>query len=359
VFLKPLPSASQLILIRDDYASTDFDLGSANEIQIPKRFIHLKAEFDNDQIIQIIESERPKIVVWTNLFVKALEYAKRSHIVNVFSSHAADWLNTAFLKEEDLDWERGVFSNFDYVICDDFMTKILDLLEVNSDSRLPIGLPQFDCFFNKEYYGADVRKRILAYCGADDRRQPVLVFYGSHGKYRSQLGWLDLWKETSEILDRVLKLAKKNDFTLLFRPKLWDRGTIPFLTARQKIKWALRSRNSNLHIADHLISPYRFFFADSLLINQESSLEVEGICANRNVLTTQLNQKSDYLRLDSYGLRRRIDNLSDMEDAILESFQKPQFTEDSRRKYLAWYCPHSVDSKCTERLQNYLLQLLK
>ena len=182
-------------------------------------------------------------------------------------------------------------------------------------------LPQLDMLYKKEYY-EKYRNIFLQKNGIKDVNK-IILFCGfcCKDRYDFDPNNEDYFRTSIELG----RLALKNNWLVLIKPRQIHKKNIQFLKAH---KWGKQylSLYSDLHhnknvrfitTSNHI---YRYFFADSFVINGTSTVEIESILTKKPLIIVRTKYDKDPFRTSELSVAEKISDVSGIENAINESF---------------------------------------
>ena len=222
-------------------------------------------------------------------------------------------------------------------------------------------LPQFDILYNADYYNS-YRQKVLQKT-KNPQAKKVVLFVGFCCKDRIdfKLHNEDYFKTVIEIE----KIAKQNDWIAMIKPRQTHDVMMNFLRNQ---KWGSKYIKSyeDAHNSKytHFITTtghiYRYFFADAMIINGTSTVEVEACAIQKPlfVVRTQTDCKQ-YDPYDTVGCGAGI-GVNKLPD--LEPFLNEYFNNGARHAPILqqkWFSDRHLvlDGKMHQRIQKRLLSL--
>lgn len=155
---------------------------------------------------------------------------------------------------------------------------------VSEDKILLDALPQLDIIHNPDYYNS-YRHKVLSKLGfADDTK--VILFAGFCCKDRFDFD--DHNQDYFGTAVHLAKWAKDNGYLLMIKPRHTHDKMMKFLKSHKWGKQYLSSypkilKNKNVHFITTTGHIYRYFFADAIVVNGCSTVEIEA-CAIKKPL---------------------------------------------------------------------------
>lgn len=167
--------------------------------------------------------------------------------------------------------------------------------KVDQDKILLDAMPQLDILHDKTYYES-YRERVLKHTG-NPNPDKVILFAGFCCKNR-----LDFAEHNENYFETVLaleKLAKKNNWLVMVKPRHTLDAMIKFLKSQ---KWGKKyvepyhkiQTSKNLHFITTSGHIYRYFFADCIVVNGCSTIEIEAIVLRKPLVIVRTRSKDSY-----------------------------------------------------------------
>lgn len=242
-----------------------------------------------------------------------------------------------------------------------FSDWIKQAAKVGDNKILLNAMPQLDILHNADYYNS-YRQKVLQKTKHPAAKR-VVLFVGFCCKDRPdfKLHNEDYFKTVIE----VERIAKQNDWLAMIKPRQTHDVMMKFLRNQ---KWGSKyvkpyedAHNSKYtHFITTTGHIYRYFFADALIINGTSTVEVEA-CAMQKPLFVVRTQV-DYKQYDPYdtvgcGAGISVNKLPDLELFLNEYFNNGARHDPALQQ--KWFTDRqlTLDGKMHQRVQDKLLLL--
>ena len=180
-------------------------------------------------------------------------------------------------------------------------------------------MPQFDLLYNKDYYtkyrdivlnSSKIQNpsRIILFCGFCCKNRPD---YNLHNE--------DYFNTVIELA----KISKRNNWLSIIKPRQHHDKAINFMKKSKKMTKYIKPftdaiNSSNLHCIEHISNTYRYFFADVIMCNACSTVEIEACVVNKPLILVRTKADATYDPFDTVlsGAANLVKNINNLERTI-------------------------------------------
>lgn len=241
-----------------------------------------------------------------------------------------------------------------------FADWVKHVVKVDDNKVLLNALPQLDILHDPSYYNS-FRQRVLSKTNHPNAKK-VILYAGFCCKERYDFNpHNEDYFRTAIELERI---AKQNDWLVMIKPRQTYDAMMKFL---KKQKWGHKYVDQYRNIRDskhlHFITTtghiYRYFFADAIVINGTSTIEVEA-CAIKKPLFIVRTCSTD--RTDPYNMLRdgaamSISDLSELEHDLTLHFRDGSFHYPDMQEKLIKGMGIKFDGKMHRRVQDRIARM--
>lgn len=227
---------------------------------------------------------------------------------------------------------------------------------VADDKILLNALPQLDILYDKQYYES-YRDKVLSRMRIKNPSK-IILFAGFCCRDRVDFDCHneDYFKTVIE-LDR---LARKNNWLVMVKPRQTHSVMMKFLKSHV---WGNRYiqpytdayKSEHLHFITTTGHIYRYFFADCMVINGTSTIEVEACAIQKPLFIVRTGcDRTDPYDMVGSGTAVGIVDMEDLQE-FLENFEEGLYHYPEKQKQ--WFINHklTLDGKMHKRIQSQLV----
>lgn len=317
----------------------------------------LKHYSNRKELQDIINKFNPDIYVEASLPI-ANKLVLPKHCKKVFVSHGMAGnhvkglikqigLNTSVWKGADLYCGASkIFENW-----------VKHVAKVDSSKIFLNAFPQLDILHDPSYYNS-YRQSVLSKTKYPDAKK-VLLFFGFCCKDR-----FDFNPHNEDYFKSVIeleKIARENDWLVMVKPRHYFNMMMKFLRTH---KWGKKyikkysdiQDSKNLHFITTTGHVYRYFFADAIILNGTSTVEIEA-CAIKKplfIVRTCLANKIDPYNIVNLGAAKRITNMEELGHILCAYFKDGSFHRPDLQEKVIKDMGIMFDGNMHNRLQNKL-----
>jgi len=238
-----------------------------------------------------------------------------------------------------------------------FADWVKHVAKVDNNKILLNALPQLDILCDENYYKS-CRKKILNNTNFPGAKK-VILFVGFCCKDR-----YSFVKHNEDYFRSVLaleKIAKKNNWLVMVKPRHEYARIMKFLQTHAWGKKYIKSY-ANIQQSKHLYfitttgHIYRYFFADAIVLNGTSTVEVEA-CAIKKplfIVRTEVDKKYDPHGVLNAGAAVGVHNLDKLELYLEQHFGDGNFHSPDKQTRIIKDMEITFDGKMHARIQNKL-----
>ena len=232
--------------------------------------------------------------------------------------------------------------------------------KVDDKKILLDAVPQLDIIHDPNYYNS-YRSKVLAKTNHPNAKK-VLLFIGFCCKDR-----FDFLPHNEDYFRSVIEMervARKHDWLVMVKPRQTFKVMMKFLRThgwgKKYVKQYAKIQDSkHLHFITTTGHIYRYFFADAIVMNGTSTVEVEA-CAIKKPLFIIRTCSTD--SLDAYDMRKTntamsIPDLCELEHSLTKHFKDGSFHWPDRQEKRIKELGLTFDGKMHKRVQNKLARL--
>ena len=280
---------------------------------------NIKTYADNKEAQRMVNEFCPDIVVQADMdkSIQLPASAKKVFVMHgVVGNHVRGYFGPS-TSWDGFDLYCGATKNFKDIV--DYFTSTVDKKKV-----LLNALPQID-FFNTNNYKTSNREDILGRTKNPGAKK-IILFCGFSGKYRPD--YYDHNEDYYRTLFELARISEKNNWLSMVKSRQGLRQTGKFLALDEPwIKscvkpYADAQKNKFVHFIHPDSNIYDHFFADIVICNGCSSVEIEACVVNKPLIVVRTKvgpDKYDPLNTVNSGAAVLVDNISKLEDTIINS----------------------------------------
>lgn len=313
---------------------------------------------DKNSLAKIVNNFKPDVYVQSDL--SNLHRYKKPTVKHTVMVHHGAVGNHAVDIAKKLGSDISVWKGFS-LYCGanhEFARWSSCIAKASKDQIVINAVPQFDLLNNSQYVNS-FRQRVIAKSKFPEAKK-VLLFVGFCCKDR-----IDFNAHNRDYFRAVIeleRLARKNDWLVMIKPRHTHTAMINFLKGHRWGKKYIKDysnlqKSKYLHFITTTGHIYRYFFADTIVVNGSTTVELEACATNSPLVVVRTEVGSQdyfdpYNTIDS-GAGIEVTNMSDLENAILNS---NKIKNDVRKNLLNQH-GIVVDGKMHVRLQNAILRM--
>ena len=271
----------------------------------------------------------------------------------LIGDHVADLIRNGLqfmVKGEDL-----------YCDADGWFERNAKLIDIGSEAKfVRNALPQLDLLSSPDYYEPNRSKLMLN--SNNTSPEKVILFCGFCCKDRSD--FKDHNEDYFETIAELERIATKNNWLIVIKPRQNFKKTMGFLDgakgfAKYKKIYSDLAKSKQLHFINYESNVYKYFFADAIIINGCSSIELEACVAKKPLIIVRTKSKPDYdpFKTVTSGAAFGVKNIRDLESTIKVALNKKSYTQ--KQKDLLSARGMVVDGLAYQRVQNAILELIR
>lgn len=240
-----------------------------------------------------------------------------------------------------------------------FADWVKHVAKVGDDKILLNALPQLDIIHDKQYcekYKAAVVKK------AGFTPSKILLFVGFCCKDR-----YDFVNHNEDYFRTVLELdriAKRHNWLVMVKPRQTYGAMKKFLKAHGWGKKYLKpyadvQQSKNLHFITTSGHIYRYFFADAIVINGTSTVEVEACAINKPlfIVKTCLKNRTDPYDMLKTRAGMSIPDMAELEHDLVGYFKHGKFHDIAAQNKRMADMKITFDGKMHQRIQDRLARM--
>ena len=310
-------------------------------------------QYDNLKEAQkIINKVDPDVVVQTDM-TAGISFPKKSK--RVFVMHGTIGNHTKEALSHNFKGVSKTWSGFDlYCGSSNDFKDWINYVAGKGNEILLNALPQFDLFHLKNYKTADKdmfmkrtkspkAKKVILYCGFCCKNR---IDYNDHNE--------DYFKTVLELQ----KISEKNNYLSLIKPRQTYKQIMKFIDQEkyfEKYRSSyIKAQNSNhLYFVHPDSSLYNYFFADIVVVNGCSTVEIETCLAHKPLVVVRTAVKPEqYDPFDTVksGVAFYVPNINDLETMLTSGLNSKDYKtkQDNFIKSMGIL----ADGLAAERIQN-------
>lgn len=180
-------------------------------------------------------------------------------------------------------------------------------------------LPQLDILHNPDYYNAH-KDNILAHTPVK-KPSAVILFCGFCCKKRQDFNAHN--QDYFETIMELDKIAARNNWLILVKPRQTHKKIMKFIKCtnwaqQYKSRYEGIGQSKNLYFIPNDANIYRYFFADLIVCNGCSTIEIESCVANKPLVMVRTKSKASYDPFSTvkYGAAVEVKNLGALQSTI-------------------------------------------
>jgi len=160
------------------------------------------------------------------------------------------------------------------------------------------------------------------------------------------------------------EIAKKNNWFVFIKPRIEPQADFNFIQTNDYLNKYLAEykalfQSANVCMVRKAESIYKYFFADQIIINGCSTVEIEACCAGKPLVIVRTKTDNDYSPYGTvaFGAAKLVntDGIGELETALLGDFEENILNQ----KQLLADRGLSIDGKMSERAREAIFELLK
>lgn len=248
-----------------------------------------------------------------------------------------------------------------YCDADGWFERNVKIIDGNTNAKfVQNALPQLDLLHDPDYYTPN-RSKIIS-SSNNSSPEKVILFCGFGCKDRVDFkNHNENYFETIAELERIVE---KNNWLVMIKPRQEFKKTMNFLNstsslAKYKKIYPSLVKSKNLHFISYDNNVYKYFFADSIVINGCSSIELEACIAGKPLVIVRTRTKADYdpFKTVFSGAAFEVKRICDLESTIISSLKEKSYIQ--KQKDLLKSRGMIVDGLAHQRAQSAILGLIK
>lgn len=182
-------------------------------------------------------------------------------------------------------------------------------------------MPQLDLLHDPDYYMSN-KNTILKHTPVTNP-SAVVLFCGFCCKDRADFNEHN--QDYFETLFELDKIAKKHNWLILVKPRQTFEKIMKFISQNRWAKqygtrYSKIMNSKNLHFIPNDANIYRYFFADIVICNGCSTIEIEACVTNKPLIMVRTKSKPSYDPFNTVttGAARGVKDVSKLENNIIE-----------------------------------------
>lgn len=263
---------------------------------------------------KIIDAFKPDVLAQAEFeeLIKVPKSCKR-----VFVGHGMTGNHTTKLFAAGVNKAKRSFDY--YCVSTSVFENFVNHLTAKKNKVLLNAIPQFDLLYDKEYY-TKYKNDILERAKKTNPSLTIL-FCGFCCKNRP-----DYNLHNEDYISTVVELAKisgRNNWLSIIKPRQHHDKAINFMKKTKSLTKYIKPftnaiNSDNLYCIDHRSNTYRYLFADVIICNACSTVEIEACAINKPLILVRTKSGSTYDPLEtvSYGAAKLVKNINHLEQTI-------------------------------------------
>lgn len=195
-------------------------------------------------------------------------------------------------------------------------------------------MPQLDLLYDPDYY-MKTKNRILKYTRLQNP-SAIILFCGFCCKDRK-----DFNAHNQDYFDALIELdriAKKHNWLVFVKPRQTFKKVMKFISMtgwakKYKTPYTQINSSKNLHFIPSDANIYRYFFADMIIANGCSTIEIESCVAKKPLIMVRTKSGPNYDPFETVmnGAAKGIKNINNLEQIIVNLLSNNDLSDNQDR----------------------------